>query len=159
MGVYIPPSVPTAAEIELLARPEAMEQIQGRLVTTAITTSLDYQRFQDNTDRPTLSGDASLSVSRDGVERWIGRVGRTFEPRVGFSFSLERYGSPEIALTLMAMFFLLYFAANADEAAETCNKQALEACGKGQVRNFKVSRNLASITGGGFGYDCEWECK
>src|ERR671912_729998 len=58
MGVYIPPSVPTPAEIELLARPEAMEQIQARLVTTGVTTSLDYQRFQDNTDRPTLSGDA-----------------------------------------------------------------------------------------------------
>ena len=113
MGVYIPPSVNTAAEIELLASHPAMEEIQSRIVTTG---SADYRRFQDNTSRPTVSGEATLSYSRDGVERRTGRVGRTFEPKVGFSFSLERYGSPEIVLTLMAMFFLLYFGAQADRA-------------------------------------------
>jgi hypothetical protein len=156
IGDYIPPSVPTVAEIELLARHSAMEETQSRLVTTG---TADYRRFQDNTTRPTLSGEATLSDSREGAERWTGRVGRTFEPRVGFSFSLERYGSPEIALTLMAMFFLLYFGTQADRAAETCYKQALEACGQGEVRNFKISRTLGSITEGGFVYDCEWECK
>ncbi len=155
-GDYLPLSIPMAAGIELLIRHRAIEGIRSRLVTTGTE---DYRRFQDNTRDMTLSGEATLSDIRNGVERWTGRVGRTFDPRVSFLLSLERYGSPEIALTLMAMFFILCFAAQADEAAETCYQQALEACGQGQIRNYKVSRTLVSITEGGFGYNCEWECK
>jgi hypothetical protein len=156
MGDYIPPSVPMAAEIELLVGHQIMEENKSRLVTAG---PADYRRFQDNTGGMSVSGEATLSDTRNGVERWTGRVERTFDPRVGFSFSLERYGSPEIVLTLMAIFFLLYFAAKADQAAEACYKQALEACGQGQIRTYKVSRTLASITQGGFGYECGWECK
>ena len=106
-----------------------------------------------------MSGEATFSDSTEGVERWTGRVGLTFDSSVGFSFSLEHYGSPEIWLTLMTIFFLLFFGAQADIAAGTCYKQALEACGQGKIRNFKISRTLASITQGGFGYECGWECK
>jgi hypothetical protein len=137
MGVYIPSSVPMAGEIELLARQRVMEEIQSRLDTRG---SGDYRQFRYNAGGSLLRGEATLSDSRDGVERWTGRVEGLVDPFGSFSFSLERYESPEIALTLVTMLFLLYFVQKADMVAEDCYNQALEACGQGQVKNLRFKR-------------------
>jgi hypothetical protein len=108
-----------------------------------------------------MSGALNLvSRQQSGAEVWTGSVSGVGGAGVGqMSFVLERYGSPETILLIVAIFLLLHMDRRADELDEECRRTATETCGERRVKRYRVRRVLVSVNEpGGFSHECDFEC-
>lgn len=107
---------------------------------------------------PGFEADGAINlVSRQqGAEVWTGRV----EGSPGeMSFVLERYGSPEIILLIVAIYLLIHMDRRADELDEECRRAAIEICGERRIKRYRARRTLLSFEPEGFSHDCDIECQ
>lgn len=179
-GFYLPLPAPTyeegppatreprpLAEVELRARQQVLDELREE----ASIDSADYdgeQEFVVQGDGFVVRADLNLA-SQDrvqGAEVWTGRAsgeGPAIDWTPGFppemAFGLERYGSPELIILIVAIYLLIHMDRRADELDEECWRRAVEACGERRIKRYRPRRTLLSLTAIGLSHDCEFECK
>jgi hypothetical protein len=72
------------------------------------------------------------------------------------TFQVEEFGSPEpITLIIVGVWALVCVGGNVHDAIKTCEKKALEVCGRGGVLWVKSKRSLWKL---GCSASCEYQC-
>ena len=164
-GFYLPvPDIerlylPLLPELELRALANVMAEL-SRSSAIRVGGDDDQRDFEAYGLGFEVGGALNLVSRQQGAEVWTGSVSGVGRDGPGqMSFVLERYGSPETILLIVAIFLLLYMDRRADELDEVCRRIAFETCGERRVKRYRVHRTLLSLTEPeGFSHDCEIEC-
>ena len=154
-------------EVELRASEQAMDELR-RGIAPEEEEGEGLRRIHASTRSVELYGTLNPTSRRQGVEVWTGRVLGTGDlaPSIRLPdaqpemvFVLERYGSPEVVLMIVAIFQMIYRDQHADELDDICFRRALDLCGYEGVKRVRTKRRFTSLANPGGGeHDCEIEC-
>jgi hypothetical protein len=160
-GAYLPSRrrlwtwrVPPAT-VELVADGEARATVE---VLHRMYRRGTEDEFEVSYEGGELYGQIGPPIESPGRLQWSGRLRGELERGGGsFDFLLEQFGSWEVSLLIMLLFYLLFQDPRMDAAWERCKQQAIEQCGEGNIKVSNFNKGMTGATlSGNFG--CQIEC-
>jgi hypothetical protein len=165
-GFYIPPPIsPWMPEGLIRMQPALLHETElrvARAVMDGLRAELEFDEGPEGFvmyggEYFEVYGSRYLVTREEGVEMWTGSVvGRGSNL---MTYVLRRYGSPEVAIVLLAIFLMIHMDRRADALDKECRRTAIEACGERGVKRFRTRRAWMSLTQIGLDHECEWECQ